>query len=125
MEYENQMTVGNADHDAEMPQEWLDKALDDVVETVLQDFQYPARRRDGTTPRVQFDLIEFVQDEFDSGDVVRDYLTMLTDFSSDSDLLRLRASENLETALRVHFTDSQIVADRAAEMEREDEADHV
>jgi len=121
---ENHMVQGNANHDAELPQEWHDKALDEVIDTVLATGQWPDRTTGAQAShrRVEFDLIEWLYEEYDGSDIARVFLTLLTDFSNDADLLRLNESAKLERKLREYFADSEIVAELGARMM--DEADH-
>jgi hypothetical protein len=116
LDYENQMTVGNANHDAELPQEWRDKALDEVIDVVMMDFQWPKRRSDGSAGIPVFDLIEWTSENYGPYEMAEIFLQLTTDYTTDADMVRLHASEELERKLREHFEDSEIVRELGSRM---------
>ncbi len=115
---ENSMVVGNSDHDSEIPQEFLDSALAEIVDTVCAYGHWPARRLyDGTSHRrVEFDLQEFIQDNYDEGDIARWFARSLTDFSNETDLARMIASDDLHKKLVDYFTGGELVRELASRM---------
>ena len=106
--------------DIELPQEWRQKALDEVIDVVMSDFQWPKRRRDGTSSRVVFDLTEWTAENYGPYEIATIFLNLTTDYSTDADILRLHASEELERKLREHFKDSEIVTELGSRMMDED-----
>jgi len=102
--------------DIELPQEWRQRALDEVIDTVMSDFQWPRRNRDGTSNRVVFDLTEWTADNYGPYEIATIFLQLTTDYTTDADMVRLHASEELERKLRAHFEDSEIVTELGSRM---------
>ena len=106
--------------DIELPQEWRQKALDEVIDVVMTYLQWPKRKRDGSSAHVVFDLTEWTANNYGPYEIATIFLQLTTDYSTDSDMVRLRASEELERRLREHFEDSEIVRELGSRMMDDD-----
>ena len=112
---ENQMCVGNGDHEADLPQWAKAQALDDVVGDILTHGEYP--RPTGRANHVcRFDLCEWVTEHYSSGEIIALFTRLITDFSNEAELARLEASDKLEKLLRDELEDDEIVLERADEI---------
>ena len=94
----------------------LEDALEQVVETIMDCGQYPARKSRGEQPRMEFDLYEFLLENRDPSYFLEMYLAT---FSSDNLNLEeriMRERKTVEALLRKHLTGSDMVQELADEM---------
>ena len=114
---ENHIVQVNADHDAEIKEEYLRDALDDVVDTVITCGQWPMpSTRPGCQRSPEFVLTDWIEENYDHKHMVALFSRFLSDFSNDFELERMRESDKLEVALREYFEGSDIVREHAEEL---------
>lgn len=100
------------------------QALDDVVETLMLYAEYPRpifSQRNGFAQRYTlFNLLDWVTEHIDPADLAMFYIQQITDYSIDADDRRMQEADKVEKALREELRDSEIVRDRAIELEEEE-----
>jgi hypothetical protein len=93
----------------------LERALDDVVDQVMQGKSVPHGRQYDC-----IDLHDFLDSNVGIENQTDDYVALLT-ASNDEAIMRLgEQRRTLEAKLRAHLAGSAIVQERAAEIDRED-----
>ena len=94
---------------AEPTKRELELALDDVVETILDHGQYPAKGR------AKFDLYEFLMEERDLSYAYEMYIASMSSNTRAFEERIVRERKTVESMLQKHFKDSEIVAELAVE----------
>ena len=93
----------------------LELALEEVVECILEEGQWPRKGR------AQFDLYEYLNEERDSSYVLEMYLAAISSDNAALEARRTRERKTIEAMLIEHLRQSDIVADLAAEYAAGDE----
>ena len=103
-------------------QPFLESALEDVVETVMLYGQWPAPRRMikgmpyRQLARVQFSLIEWVDENVNIDELVTYYVMANTQWGLDFDNFHMNETKALEKRLTEYLRGTEIVAERAEQL---------
>ncbi len=99
---------------------YKERALEDIVETIMLYGEYPARA--SKTTRL-FDLREWIQENMDADEIADFMVGAFTDWGLGWDEQRLKLCDNIEKQITAELRDSQMVLDKADELAREAEED--
>lgn len=107
---------------------YKERALEDVVETIMLYGEYPQPRRASYglsfVQRIrQFDLREWLTENYKPEEIADFMVRAMTDYGLDFDEERLLQTDSIEKQLTVELRDSPIVLDKADELAREAEED--
>ena len=105
---------GDEDIRKEPTERQLEAALEEVVECIMDNGQYPKNGR------AQFDLYDYLLDNRDPSYAAEMYVASLSDNESALQVRRDRERKTVEAMLTEHLRDSHWVADLAAEYAEEE-----
>jgi hypothetical protein len=108
---------GDEDVLAQPSERDFELALEQVIETVMNNGMWPAPKRGGFT-KSQFDLYDFLNENRDPSYFLEMYLAVLTG-ANTYDRIR-RETKAVEELLADHFRGSEIVNELAHEIAREE-----
>jgi hypothetical protein len=103
------------DTDGVDPTPYLAPALDEVVERVMLGERVPKGRRFS-----YIDLFDFLQEQPDAHELLAQFISCSAQEASERSS---NLDREIERRLRAHLQDSEIVAERAADMARDTEED--
>lgn len=103
---------------------FLEQALEEVVDIVMLYGEYPQPPRGGFSHRGtrKFDLVDFLRDNpavLDPDDALGFFVHALTDYSGGFDEARHRWEKRITEAVTAKLKDSEIVRERADELQAE------
>ncbi len=120
---ENHMVQGDPEAGTYDPEPYRERALDDVIETIMLFGQWPQPRpwRGGTVRRVEFDLCDWIADNLEPSELAAFAVGQIC--GEDTASGRLHLERDITEQLRAELSDSEMVNDHIDELHRDETED--
>jgi len=120
---ENHMVTGDPDAGTYDPDEYRERALDEVIETIMLWGQYPAPNPYRPPRRIEFDLAEWVAENVDVSELAQ-FLGAHIANDEKKDEKQLVLEVDISAKLSEHLRDSDMVADKIEELHEDERNEH-
>ena len=120
---ENHMINGDPDAGTYDPDEYRERALDDVIDLIMLFGVYPPPRVYGKPHRIEFDLAEWVAENVDVGELAQFLVAHIAN-DDDKNMRQDRLEKEIAAKLREHLRDSDMVVDKIEELHENERREH-
>lgn len=120
---ENHMIKGDPDAGTYDPDEYRERALDEVIETIMLFGIYPQPNPYRAPRQTEFDLAEWVAENVDVGELAQFLVAHIAN-DDDKNTRQDRIEKEISARLRDHLRDSDMVADKIEELHEDERNDH-